>query len=163
MKNTFANQTVKELKEVLKDWSESTRSDLPKGSWKWTKPQLVEFLEDLHADVFEEEEELPEEETEDYVTPEEIKKVKKGKKLYRAISPTGEVAFETYKKSELVQFSLDNHLANKGWVNRSIADKQPVLMGITFDPETMNLDEVKPRNSKKYNGNFWTFTETEVA
>ena len=154
MKNAFANQTAKELKEVLKDWSESTGSDLPKGSWKWTKPQLVEFLEDLlHADVFEEEEELPE----------EIKEVKKVKKLYRAISPTGEVAFETYKKSELVQFSLDNHLANKGWVNRSIADKQPVLMGITFDPETMSLDEVKPRNSKKYNGNFWTFTETEVA
>lgn len=85
MKNTFANQTTTELKNTIKDWSTSTGESLPKGMWKMTKAQLIEFLEDLYADILEDEivEEVVEEEVVEEVKTEEVKvkkEVKKGKR-----------------------------------------------------------------------------------
>lgn len=160
-------KSVKELKGIIKEWQDSTGQTLP-GYWKMNKDQLIKEIKNIYADfVIEEKNELEddievkndENENED-VKPKKEKKVKDHKFIYKAYDPEGNLKLKSYQLKEIVDFSMNNGIASRGWVNLSIRRNIPVSIGLGYDQEL--TEDFVPRTTSKYSGNGWKFIKEKV-
>lgn len=134
------NKSMVQLREMANEVVESG-IEKPKGMWKFTKEQLIDFINENYKFPTEIEE-IP---TDEIIA--EALDLERGQIFYEAISPTG-TSKAFIKKGDLYDFAVKNKICNKGWVDRSIREKSPVRIGGS-----------RPRKSQKYNGNGWRFVK----
>lgn len=134
------NKSMVQLREMANEVVESG-IEKPKGMWKFTKEQLIDFINENYKFPTEIEE-IP---TDEIIA--EALDLERGQIFYEAISPTG-TSKAFIKKEDLYDFAVKNKICNKGWVDRSIKEKSPVRIGGS-----------RPRKSQKYNGNGWRFVK----
>lgn len=134
------NKSMVQLREMANEVIESG-IEKPKGMWKFTKEQLIDFINENYKFPTEIEE-IP---TDEIIA--EALDLERGQIFYEAISPNG-ASKAFIKKGDLYDFAVKNKICNKGWVDRSIKEKSPVRIGGS-----------RPRKSQKYNGNGWRFVK----
>lgn len=169
--NSLLELSSKELKSYFKERD----LEAPKGYWKMTKEQMIDeiliteqSLIDAKANLSQNvkddqvEEIKPKEEVASDV-PEETKpkrKPKSSKFIYKAFDPEGNLKFESTQLKEVVDYSMTNGIASRGWVNLSIERDIPVLIGLGYNAEI--TPDFVPRTTSKYSGNYWKFVKEPI-
>lgn len=153
----------------LKDYFKNADVRPPAGYWKMTKDDMIEeiikYQEQEKGEIKMEENKVHAAETElEVVKEEEVKPVKPvktdAKYIFKAIDPDGVTKFESEKLNDVVEYSMENGIASRGWVALSIKRNIPVLIGLGRDQEVP--EDFEPRTTAKYSGNYWKFTKEEV-
>lgn len=119
--------------------------------------EVVDEVEETKEEMKEETETKVEEKVEEMTTKESENKAKH---IFRAYDPEGQMKFESHLLKDVVDFSMKNGIASRGWVNLSIRRNIPVLIGLGYDAEIP--EDFTPRVTSKYSGNYWKFTKEEV-
>lgn len=165
----------------LKDYFKKMDVRPPAGYWKMTKEDMIEEIikyeednsnsEKIEKDVKEMEDnktyaaetelEVKEDEKVEEKELQQTKDLKREvKHIFKAINPDGEVKFQSEKLNDVVDYSMENGIASRGWVALSIKRDIPVMIGLGRDQEL--TEDFVPRTTSKYNGNYWKFTKEEV-
>lgn len=166
-----------ELLEVsskeLKSYYKERDLEAPKGYWKMTKDQMIEEIivseqslivakANLSKNIKDAqvEEVKPKEEVASDVPEEPKRKPKSSKFMYKAFDPKGNLKFESPQLKEVVDYSMTNGIASRGWVNLSIEREIPVLIGLGYNAEI--TPDFVPRTTSKYSGNYWKFVKEPI-
>lgn len=168
-----------ELLEVsskeLKSYYKERDLEAPKGYWKMTKEQMIEEILMTEQSLIgakanlsqnlkdaQEEEIKPKEKVASDVSEEAKpkRKPKSSKFIYKAFDPEGNLKFESPQLKEVVNYSMTNGIASRGWVNLSIERDIPVLIGLGYNAEI--TPDFVPRTTSKYSGNYWKFVKEPI-
>lgn len=181
MTNQNIDKRREELEEMatpsLKSYFKDNNLENPAGYWKMTKEQMINTIIDLEQNTNDEQSNSKSEEVkvsdkdEFYASEAEVKvvddenkdnrsDVRRGKYIFKAIDPDGNVKIVSEKLNDIVEYSMSNGIASRGWVALSISREIPVLIGLGRDQEI--TDDFVPRTTSKYSGNYWRFTKEEI-